>query len=108
MTVYDCVRCGACCANIDQNRAEGFIEYVEVFKNDGLMRRADLLSRYAVRNERGQVHLRLKDDHTCVALEGRLGQSVHCAIYNARPSVCRRVTAGSDECIAARRERGIA
>ena len=105
MPTYACVRCGACCANTNDNRAEGFIDYVEVFKNDGLMRRSDLLRVYARRNELGQVHLRLKADQTCIALEGVLGQSVHCGIYSSRPSVCRKVTAGSEECLRARRER---
>jgi Fe-S-cluster containining protein len=107
MPIYDCVRCGACCANTNDNRAEGFVDYVEVFRRDGLMRRKDLLSIYTTRNERGQVHMRLHDDGRCVALDGVLGQSVHCSIYASRPSVCRKVTAGSDECLRARRERGI-
>lgn len=107
MPTFDCVRCGACCVNTLDNRAEGYLDYVEVFKNDGLMRRRDLLSLYAVRNERGQVHLRLDAEQRCVCLEGQVGQSVHCKIYSARPSVCRRVTAGSDECLKARKDHEI-
>lgn len=107
MPIFDCVRCGACCVSSDQNRAEGFVDYVQVFKNDGLMRRRDLLSFYTVKNERGEVHLKLHPDGRCIALEGHVGQSVHCAIYTARPGVCRKVTAGSEECLRARRERGI-
>lgn len=107
MPIFDCVRCGACCVNRDENLAEGFVDYVEVFKSDGLMRRRDLLSVYAVRNAAGQVHLKLQPDGRCIALEGRVGQSVHCAIYTSRPSVCRNVVAGSEECLKARRERGI-
>jgi Fe-S-cluster containining protein len=105
MPTFDCVRCGACCANSDTNRAADSADYVEVFRSDGLMRRRDLFSLYAVRNELGQVHLRLKPDQTCIALQGELGQSVSCTIYASRPSVCRRVIAGSEECLNARRER---
>ena len=107
MPIFDCVRCGACCVNTLENSAEGFADYVEVFKNDGLMRRRDLLARYAVRNANGQVHLRLEEGGRCAALVGCLGQSVHCAIYSSRPSVCRRVVAGSEECLKARRDHGI-
>jgi len=103
----DCTRCGACCCNTDENRREGFVDYVEVFAHDALRRRPDLIAKLAVRNERRQVHLRLTSDHRCVALAGELGRSVHCGIYELRPTVCRRVQAGSDECLRARRERGV-
>ena len=104
---FDCVRCGACCCNTDDNRKEGFVDYVEVFPHDTLHRRPDILSRIAVRNERKQVHLQLTDDGRCVALDGVVGTSVHCRIYDLRPAVCRRVQPGSDECLRARRERGV-
>ncbi|MCC6624400.1 MAG: YkgJ family cysteine cluster protein [Deltaproteobacteria bacterium] len=103
----DCVVCGACCCNTEGNRAEGFVDYVEVFPSDALRRRRDLITRLGVRNERGQVHLKLDVDGRCVALSGVVGQSVHCTIYDLRPAVCRRVQAGSDECRRARRERGV-
>ena len=99
--------CGACCCNSDTNRAEGFIDYVEVFSNDALRRRPDLMSKLTVRNVARQVHLKLTEDGRCVALQGALGQSVHCAIYDLRPAVCRRVQPYSEECLNARRERGI-
>ena len=103
----DCVRCGACCCNTDGNRAEGFVDYVEVFPNDVLRKRPDLIGRFAVRNVDKKVHLKLTPDGRCVALQGTLGVSVHCGIYDLRPTVCRRVQAGSEECLSARRERGI-
>jgi Fe-S-cluster containining protein len=108
MAIFDCIRCGACCVNTPDNRAEGFEDYVEVKKHDGLMRRKDLLAVYARRNEHGQVHLRLEPDGRCAALVGRVAESVHCAIYASRPHVCRRVLAGSEECLAARRAQGVA
>ncbi|MFO0748030.1 MAG: YkgJ family cysteine cluster protein [Myxococcota bacterium] len=103
----DCTRCGACCCNTDTNRAEGFIDYVEVLPGDVLRRRPDLMGKLAVRNVARQIHLRLTPDGRCVALEGKLGQSVHCSIYDVRPTVCRRVQPGTEECLNARRERGV-
>ena len=47
------------------------------------------------------------DGDECAALVGKLGQRVHCTIYDYRPRGCRRVEAGSDRCLIARRERGI-
>jgi Fe-S-cluster containining protein len=101
------MRCGACCANTDENRAEGFRDYVQVFPRDALARRGDLLGVYAVRNKRGEIHLRLDTEDRCVALEGVLGDRVRCSLYALRPEVCKRVEAGSEECLRARRERGI-
>ncbi len=39
MTVLDCQRCGACCCNPDDNRAEGFRYDVEVQADIWLLRR---------------------------------------------------------------------
>lgn len=103
----DCVRCGACCCNTASNKAEGYIDYVEVFPNDVLRRRPDILGPLAVRNVARQVHLKLTPEGRCVALAGVVGQSVHCSIYELRPTVCRRVQAGSEECLSARRDQGL-
>jgi Fe-S-cluster containining protein len=103
----DCRACGACCCNRDENRAEGFTDYVEVTSRDALWLVPDLLEQYGVKNDKGQWHLNLTNAQRCVALEGRLGQSVSCAIYALRPKGCRRVEAGSAECLQARAERGM-
>ncbi len=105
--VLDCQRCGACCVNSDENRAEGFRDYVQVFRTDALARQPELLKRFTVRNRRGELHMKLDLEGRCVALEGRLGKRVGCSLYSVRPEVCRRVQAGSDECLRARRERGM-
>ena len=44
----------------------------------------------------------------CVALQGRVGESVRCAVYELRPPVCRDVVPGDERCLEARRRRGIA
>lgn len=108
MPSYDCQSCGACCTNPEENRAEGFLYYVEVDSSTRLMSKPDLVKRHVVRDERGVPHLRLDPSQRCSALLGRLGERVRCAIYEHRPRGCRLVEAGSPRCDLARRERGIA
>ncbi len=107
MPLPDCQRCGACCTNPDENRAEGFRSYVEVRAGEALLGKPDLVKRYTVVDGDGVVHLRLDPSERCVALRGRLGGRVSCAIYAHRPRGCRLVEAGSPRCHAARRERGL-
>jgi hypothetical protein len=107
MTLLDCQRCGACCCNPDENRAEGFRYYVEVQPDSRLLRREELRKRYVVEDEAGVPHLRLDPSGRCAALRGKLGQSVQCAIYPDRPRGCRLVEPGSARCLQARKERGL-
>lgn len=102
----DCTRCGACCFNPPENVAEGYVDYVEVERRDALLRRSELLKRYA-REREGRWHLVLLEGRRCKALEGRLGERVRCSIYHVRPSPCRRVQAGSELCERYRREQGV-
>jgi len=105
---FDCQRCGACCCNPAENRAEGFREYVLVDARSRLLRRRRILDRYTVPNARGERHLKLAgSDERCAALEGALGRRVRCAVYADRPAACRRVEAGSAGCLQSRAERGI-
>jgi uncharacterized protein len=105
---FDCQACGACCCNTDENRAEKFVDYVEVTRRSALARHSSLLRRLTVLNDKGERHMKLRGaDQRCVALEGRVGHQVSCAIYDLRPNACRRVQPGSRECRRARRERGI-
>ena len=43
----------------------------------------------------------------CVALTGRVGESVGCSIYAQRSSTCRDFTAGDDRCAEARQKHGL-
>ena len=105
---YDCQACGACCANPEENRAEGFRDYVEVHKGAPLAKQPELLRRYAVRNARGVWHLKLVGaEQRCAAVEGKLGERVTCAIYAERPHGCHTVEAGDRRCRQYRRERGL-
>ncbi|HTO98962.1 MAG TPA: YkgJ family cysteine cluster protein [Myxococcales bacterium] len=105
---WDCQACGACCCNTDENRAEAYVDYVEVTPRSPLGRRPSLLRRLTVINQAGERHMKLRGrEQRCVALEGRLGERVFCSIYPVRPAGCRRVKPGSAECRRDRRERGI-
>jgi Fe-S-cluster containining protein len=101
--IPDCLRCGACCTNPEENRREGFRDWVEVDRRDVLLRRR-AAARLVVYNQDGQPHLRLDGDR-CAALRGRLGVQVSCSIYEIRPRPCRRVEPGSERCRQYRRER---
>ena len=51
---------------------------------------------------------RAESNHAvCVALEGQVGASCHCAIYSERPDNCRRFEVGSRLCKIARAEAGL-
>jgi Fe-S-cluster containining protein len=103
----DCTRCGACCTNPDENRAEGFVDYVEVLARDALLDEPELVRRLVVYNADGLAHLRLDATGRCLALRGRLGRRVRCTIYEHRPTGCRKVEPGSERCLAHRRERSL-
>lgn len=108
MSAFDCERCGACCVNPTENRAEGYADYVAVAPRDAILKHPRLVERYVVRNERGEAHLRLDAGQRCLALRGGLGKRVRCEIYALRPASCRRVEAGSEACVRARADHGVA
>lgn len=105
---FDCQTCGACCCNTDENRAEAYVDYVEVKPRMPLSRQPALLRKLTVVNGKGERHMKLTGkEQRCIALEGALGRQVSCTIYELRPSACRIVKPGSKECLRDRRERGI-
>ncbi len=105
MDSLDCQSCGACCCNPDENRAEGFVDYIEVRAGEQLNRKRELVRRFTVLNARGERHMKLVD-HRCAALEGSPGKRVSCRIYADRLAGCRQVEAGDRRCLQYRRERG--
>lgn len=105
--VYDCVTCGACCCNPDENREIGYIDYIEVDPHDRIMKKPDLVRRLVVLDDDLVPHMRLSQHQRCAALTGRLGEKALCSVYQDRPSVCREFTAGSKRCKQYRIERGI-
>jgi len=109
MNQYDCVRCGACCCNPEENRAEGYVDYIAVTPRDReIWSRPHLLKRYTVENADGELHMKLVGaEQRCAALLGALGRKVECAIYGQRPRGCRRVEPGDKSCLKYRSERRI-
>jgi hypothetical protein len=103
---YDCRTCGACCCNPDENRREGFMDYIEVGPREKLWRRPALVHRFVVLNAEGVGHLRLEGQR-CAALRGRVGRRVTCILYEDRPAGCRRIQPGDERCLQHRRERGV-
>ena len=105
--IYDCVACGACCYNPDENREIDYIDYIEVAHDDRIMRKSELVRRLVVLDDDLIPHMRLSHHQRCAALTGRLGVKVACSIYHDRPASCRSFEAGSKRCKQYRRERGI-
>ena len=104
----DCQACGACCCNSAENKAEKFIDYVEVKPRDALSKRPQLVRHLCVVNAIGETHLKLIGrEQRCIALSGDLGVHVGCNIYDVRPKPCRTVQPGSDECHARRGDQGL-
>lgn len=97
----DCRTCGACCS---PERSDAL--YVGLTKLD----LARLTHRWRSRNTAQDAILTKLDPvgHcVCVALRGTIGHQVSCAIYERRPDECRRLTAGSRDCLSARRQAGL-
>lgn len=101
-TDLDCRTCGACCAP-ERNDAV----YVGVTAAD-LARMTRVWRERHVAREAVLTKLDPVGRCVCVALRGAIGQKVSCAIYARRPQECRRFTAGTKECLAARRQAGLA
>jgi Fe-S-cluster containining protein len=97
----DCRACGACCAP----EVDGPI-YVGLVAAD----LARMTRRWRERHvAHGSILTRLDGAGrcVCVALRGTVGRRVSCAIYERRPGECRRLEAGSRDCLAARAQAGI-
>ncbi|MGZ3421260.1 MAG: YkgJ family cysteine cluster protein [Polyangiales bacterium] len=105
--VYDCMSCGACCYNPDDNREIDYIDYIEIEVTDRVMKKPELVRRLVVLDDNLVPHMKLDHHQRCVALKGQLGVKVGCTIYHDRPSGCRSFTAGSKRCKQYRKERGI-
>jgi Fe-S-cluster containining protein len=91
---FDCVRCGACC--VATTRAtEG---YVDLTARDLRLLPPAYRAR-AARMTPPRMPTRVRGAATtCAALRGTLGRRVACAIYDARPTGCRKLRPGSRAC----------
>lgn len=94
----DCRACGACCRDNDVVLEE------EDFARWRAAKRMDLADKAFLRNGRGKVKkLKVLQSGDCVHLRGN-----ECGIYEVRPDNCRAFPAGSECCLFARAEAGIA
>ena len=91
--MYDCKTCGACCC---------FKWSWPIFKRD----RTDATG-IPQEMQRFDYPLMKTENNRCVALEGEVGTSVKCSVYNDRPDACRKFEVGSELCNEARRKVGI-
>jgi Fe-S-cluster containining protein len=57
--------------------------------------------------QRKDYPLMKTENNRCVALEGEVGASVRCSVYNCRPTSCRKFVVGSELCLEARKAKGI-
>lgn len=99
--VPDCLDCGVCCASV---------LCVQVSKTDSTPEEAFWEIKIKGKNREILVDKMMRRDSEsgfCVALEGELGKSISCRIYENRPELCRLFDAGSDKCHALRRAYGI-
>jgi uncharacterized protein len=99
--VPDCQTCGACCAAM---LSVGVLPDEKVSAADAW----DII----IKSEKGETivdrFVRRDDENfSCVALEGAVGETVSCRIYENRPRVCRSFEAGSDRCHGLRRAYGL-
>ena len=91
--IFDCQTCGACCAYSADWPRFSLETDEEIAAIPEPMIAAD---ESGMKFEAGR----------CVALTGELGKHVGCAVYAARPHVCRTCMPGDDECIIARQALG--
>ncbi len=91
---FDCLRCGACCA-ATTSATEG---YVDLTARD-LRRLPPPYRAAAERMPSPRMPTRVRASATaCAALRGTIGRRVTCAVYDARPTACRKLRPGSRAC----------
>lgn len=98
---FDCRTCGACCAPQRNDAVYVGVTAADIARMTRLWRERNV-AREAILTKLDPV-----GRCVCVALRGTVGQRVSCTIYDRRPQECRSFTAGSKECIAARRQAGL-
>jgi Fe-S-cluster containining protein len=97
----ECQRCGACCHGLDVLLSDA---EAEQFESDPKLLALTVLRPWGA-GPPLRFMKRHKETDRCVALGGVLGECA-CGIYARRPGLCRDFAAGSEDCQAARRERG--
>jgi len=93
----NCIECGACCCNPND------LKWIEVTEEDSLKINGDLLQfgdieKYAMKQN---------SDGKCIALEGIVGKSCFCKIYENRPFICKKVLPEDEICTSLRKVHNI-
>jgi len=107
--MLDCQSCGACCRAI----AGYNLNYVPVTRDDANRLSREQRKQYLlpmVGNRSAMLLTKSSDSTpvlTCKALQGMIGASVSCQVYENRPDVCRRFEPGDHVCDFARSEAGL-
>jgi uncharacterized protein len=97
---FDCQTCGACCAYF---RVSFYWAETDAHPQGSVPKAmTKSISPYHVAMQGTTIK-----PPRCVALDGNIGESVGCSIYEKRSSTCREFEMGTDECIKARREHGL-
>ena len=101
---YDCQQCGACCVSDFDS-----VDYVHLREEDLDRLNADEYKQFVYTDAtygKTQCSMRTARDSEgncrCAALEGQVGKSVSCSIYERRPLVCRKFQPETAECDYAR------
>jgi uncharacterized protein len=97
---FNCLTCGACCATYRVSFYAGECDY----QAEGLVptELVTPITPFMVCMQGTE-----KNPSRCVALQGTIGESIHCSIYANRSSTCRNFAAGSEACISARIKHGL-
>lgn len=107
---YDCTACGLCCAYIVHRYWDSASQatWVAVTKKDAAVLENAGKRHLVVLNVSWAEHFmemtkpKKGTPSRCAALEGTLGVSVSCGVYEARPAVCREFEPGGKSCRAQR------
>lgn len=102
----DCEQCGACCVNLPSNQELDFVFWVEIAPDDEILERS-AMEKLIIHDDEGVPHLRIVGGGRCIALRGKLGRRVSCSIYHHRPSPCRKVQPGDEDCRRSRAAHGL-
>lgn len=101
MLDFDCQSCGACCAFY---RVSFYWAETDVHPNGIVPQEMTK----PINPHRVAMLGTATPTPRCVALEGQIGESVGCTIYEKRSSPCREFTMGTPECLKARAAHGLA
>ena len=94
---FDCQGCGACCTQDSNKRFRPQLQPGDLERMSPDTRRLYVFREIGVRADNGR----------CTALEGTVGSSVACVIYEERPKHCIDYEPGGDQCLKARARLGL-